>query len=293
MSTPLEDAVKRSRRLRPRTRELYLQCVTAYLDFAGRTPKEWTTPSVARWRDHMAGHLKPQTANVALHALRFASRQYAKREGARDFAANVESLVTVKKRSRKGSSGKPLSYKQAERLLAACRGARPRALRDRALIVLGLRTGMLRSSMCGLKISDLTADGDLTFTVKGGRRHTVQLDAPTYKALRAWLDWLDEDEGYIFRSLGKRSPDGSMRIGKDLTHDGLYRIVRYRSKLAKLKNVNPNTFRRTFLAWAQRKGATPAQIAAVTGLTTDGPLSNEDPSDGAPPANELLPEAIG
>lgn len=289
--TELEKIVQRSQRLRPRTRELYLRCIRSFLDSAGTSSEDWTKEAVRKWRDKMRRRgTSPRSINVALNALRYASQRWARR-GHDDFAADVR--TTLKGRAAKRETGRPLGYEGGKRLVAACKGRHPRNLRDLAIVVLGFRTGMLRFSMCQLKLGDFSGER-LTFIKKGGEPHTLALDTPTRNALDGWVGWLTRQgvtSGPLFRSLGRERLDGTIGIGRNLTPDGLYRTVQHRAKVAGVTGFNPNDFRRTFLAWAKKEGARPAQIAAVTGLRADGEITEDDP--GQPPANTLIPDFIG
>lgn len=153
-TTELEQAIQKSRKLRPRTRELYLRRVRAFLAFAGTDPKNWTTKTVQAWRDDMqARKVKPQSINVALNALGFAARHRPDRASGRGgrtrFADRVDTLATGN-----AKEDLPLSYAEGKRLIAARRGRKLRDGRDMAIVVLGLRTGMLRFSMCQIKLQD-------------------------------------------------------------------------------------------------------------------------------------------
>jgi integrase len=293
--TELEKIVSGSRQLRPRTKELYLRCVRAFLDSAGTAQKNWTTPAVRKWRDQMRRRgTSRQSINVALTALRFASQRWANQRPKReDFADGVYTRATKAKPKKKKKTVRPLTYEQGKRLVAACKGRHPRNLRDLAIMVLGLRTGMLRFSMCQLQLGDLNGE-HLTFVKKGGEPHVLPLDDMTSEALRGWTDWLNRQgitKGSLFRSLGRERPDKTINVGERLTPDGLYRTVQHRAKVAGLTRFNPNDFRHTFLAWAKEEGARPAQVAAVTGLRADGEVTDDDPGD--PPASSLIPDFIG
>jgi integrase len=263
--TELERVVDTTRSLRPRTKELYLRCIRAYLEFAGETSEEWTKASVSRWRDSMKRRgMEPQSVNASLFAVRFAARRLKS-----EFADQTKTLEVVASKRKRRS----LSFKEAEALVKACIGPRPRDLRDTAICVLGLHTGMLRFSMCQICIKDLSGD-ELTFTRKGGAAFTIPLDAQTLKAIRVWTAWLKDkgvDSGPVFRSLSRRLVD-TPTIGNELTPDGLYRAVQQRAEKADLGNLSPLIFRRTFLAWATKSGAEPFEIALVTGYRSDGPL---------------------
>lgn len=254
----LEYAIARARDLRPRTKQLYLQHVRAFVAFTGKT-KAWSAGNVDAWRgDMLARAISPQSINVALGALRTAAKKATYK-----FADHITALEvgTVDD----PDSGRALTWNEGKRLLAACTIAtRARDLRDHAIVVLGLRTGMLRFSMCQLQFEhlNLSRTPKLTFIKKGGELHTVKLDPDTYSALQAWVDWLgmhDINSGFVFRSIGREriQPDfgtgnASVTIGDKLTPDGLYRALKVRAVMAGLDDLSPHVFHCTFVAWAQR-----------------------------------------
>jgi len=289
--TSLETAVSKSSDLRPRTKELYLQHVRAFLAFCGdRTT--FSDEDVLAWRNDMRRRKNsPQSVNVALNALRYAAEnaKLAKlAEHARKRRLRIPEAPTKSGAAKKAD--RALDWNEGRKLVEACSGSRGRDLRDNALITLGLRTGMLRFSMCQLKFDDVSLL-QLTFIKKGGEKHVIQLDDVTRDALVAWMDWLrrrDIDTGRVFRSLGRQrvSVDNDASIGDQLTPDGLYRALRERARQAGLKDLHPHVFRKTFLAWAKEIGAHPGQVAAVTGHKSD---AAGDDGVTTPPANMLLP----
>lgn len=291
----LEYAVLRSTKLRPRTKELYARCIRNFIAFAGDDPERWTSVRVRKWRDSMYDRaVKAQSINIALNALRFAARRWLGTPTT--FADEVEMLPRKRRRI---TDDRTLTYNESRRLLVDCTRQRPRDLRDAAIIVLGLRTGMLRFSLCLIDLNDLgwrTARAlkkpvlsELTFTRKGGERHTIKLDRETRRALMPWIEWLTSrgiTTGPLFRALSRPRNDGRIAVGNEgLTPDGLYRMLRQRAEragIADADKINPYVFRSTFLVWAQKAGAEPSQIAAVIGSKADG--SVED----GPPANMLI-----
>lgn len=285
----LEAAVTASTQLRPRTKQLYLQHVRAFLAYVGRGPR--SADVVLGWRNEMrARKVRPQSINVALNALRFAARE----AGARFYTAAIEQLPVKARtpRAEREDAG-ALTWSQGQRLVAACTATTDaRALRDHAMIVLGLRTGLLRFSLCALKLKDLDATAvppTLTFTKKGGKRHQLQLDAISHAALQAWITWLATQgvtSGHMFRSLGRAKViAGESTISPALTPDGLYRILQLRGAAVRLPGLSPYVFCVTFRTWARHVGATAAQIAQVTGDRQPTPA--EAPA--GMPANFLLP----
>ncbi len=287
--TSLENAVARSSDLRPRTKELYLQHVRAFLAFVGERTT-YSDDDVMSWRKDMRRRkISPQSVNVALNALRYAAEnaKLAKlAEHARKRRLRIPEATTTSTKK----SERALTWDEGRELVDACNGVRGRDLRDNALITLGLRTGMLRFSMCQLTFKDVGAL-QLTFIKKGGEKHVIQLDDVTRDALGAWMDWLRQhsiEDSFVFRSLGRQrvDPNNDAAIGDQLTPDGLYRALRERARQAGLKDLHPHVFRKTFLAWAKEIGAHPGQVAAVTGHKSD---AAGDDGVTTPPANMLLP----
>lgn len=295
--TTIEVAIVHARKLRPRTKELYLQHVRAYIAFSGRE-SGWTARSVTAWRNDMRRRrIRPQSINVALNALRFAARK-----AALEFAEHVKTLPIRRRRESKTASGtdRVLTWAEGRALLDACIGTQGRDLRDHAIVTLGLRTGMLRFSMCQLRMKDCDLASvncrQLTFTKKGGASHTILLDEVTADALQQWIDWLTRHtettaEDHVFRSLGRQrvSVKDAISIGDYLTPDGLYRAIQLRAARAKLSSLSPHIFRKTFIDWAMRVGASREQIAVVTGHKSDA--AHNEAANGLP-ANFLLPHPL-
>jgi integrase len=289
--TSLETAVDRSADLRPRTKELYLQHVRSFLVHVGASSSDKLNDEhVVAWRDDMVRRkISPQSVNVALNALRFAA-EHAKLTKLAESALQRRLAVSEKKKKAAAKkSNRALTWNEGRALITECEGVRGRDRRDNAIITLGLRTGMLRFSMCQLSFADVDFPY-LTFVKKGGEKHTIQLDDVTRRALESWMAWLEVQgvkKGHLFRSLGRQRVDShDTAIGDQLTPDGLYRALRERAHKAEIDDLHPHVFRKTFLAWAKETGAHPGQIAAVTGHKSD---AAGDDGVTTPPANMLLP----
>jgi site-specific recombinase XerD len=246
--TALEDVVTRSPRLSSRTRDLYLQSVQAFLDYTGRSPRKWTSNSVDRWRTELLKARLPQTVNVYLNALRYASRRWASK-GGRDFAAEASGLTPKARKPRT-----VLSTQQAKRLVRACHGEMPIDLRDRALCVLGLRAGLSRATLCSATLEDLTSRG-LVVQLKGGEKESITLDAEMRDAVRPWVQYLRScgvTTGPLLRGLTRPKKTGQVTVHKALSSDGLYRAVKLRASQAGLGTIDASVFVRTHNAWGGR-----------------------------------------
>jgi integrase/recombinase XerD len=268
--TELEYVIAHSPRLRPRTKTIYAKAVQSFLAYAGDHPSTWTGIAVESWRDSLAASgLKPQTVNLYLTGLKYSSKRLAARHHnpVLDFAGYAEQLKAEPPKERRA-----LSFEEGRALIDACRGPRPIDLRDLAITVLGLRTGMRRAGLCGIRFEDF-ADTRLTITLKGGKQHVLAIDDEVLVALTPWTDWLEQQgvsDGYVFRSLSRPRLDGSVLVGGPLRPDGLYKALRKRAKDADLSKFHPHIFRHTFVTWMRFQGVPDWKIAQVTGHKMPG-----------------------
>lgn len=284
--TTLETAVINSEKLSGRTRELYLAGIREFLEYAGDDTKNWTSDRVEKWRDKLVkGGQQPQTVNIKLNGLRYASRRLAEKHKnpAQDFARFAQMLKPGKAKERK-----PLTVEQAKALVAACEGEKHIDVRDKAICILCLRTGLRRAAVCDLMLADLKAT-TLRATMKGGDMLKLHLDEETLEALHAWIGVLKSagvKSGAIFRALSRPQLDGSVSIKPaNLSTDGLYRAMKARAKKAGIKHFHPHIFRHTFIALAVAAGIPNAHIRAMTGQRSDSIIEHY-----AAKLGKLLPE---
>lgn len=291
--TDLEQVIINSPRLRPRTKEIYLASVREFLAFCQGPP---TGPVVEIWRDVLITTRSPQTVNQKLSGLRYASRRVAER--AQDPRLDWARYAELLKPDRYDKPRRALTVDEATTLIDACRGTRPFDLRDTAIMVLGFRTGLRRAGIVGITLGDVSPvrpglDGanisSTTVTLKGGRRHTLNLDAETTDTVGVWRQWLYTSrikKGSLFRSLRHNT------IGKGLTSSGLYKAMRRRAKRAGIDDFHPHIFRHSFVSWAQAAGIPPYRIAAMTGHRSDGMIQRYTDDLDPEPIGSLLPKLI-
>jgi integrase/recombinase XerD len=150
----------------------------------------------------------------------------------------------------------PLTVEQARALVMACAGDKPIDIRDKAIAVLGLRTGLRRAGMCAIKIEDLKGQ-QLSTRVKGDHDIEIVLDNETMTAIREWLTVLknaDITSGPLIRGVSRSKLDGTTNIRENLTTDGLYRALKARAKVAGIAKFYPAVLRHTFLSMAVEAG---------------------------------------
>lgn len=260
--TVLEHVVSSSTKKRPGTVKVYLRAVRSFVEFAGTDPAGWSGSAVEGWRDAMQGHeTAAVTINSRLAAVKFASKRFESLGHGPDFARAAEFLPVVHEKKRYAPS-----FEAGQRLVIACGGTSPSALRDRAIVVLALRTGCRREGIATLQFDALnlvnrTAD----VLIKGGRVHRVHFDGEVADALRTWCDWLvtrGVTTGNVFRSVRQRVR--GWQIGDRLHPSSINGIFRGRGRIAGVR-VYPHLARHFFISHAAAAGAPRRRIIATTG----------------------------
>jgi integrase len=261
--------------LSPVTKEKYTLVIDRWIEFAGAEPVGWTLDKAQAFYDQLvAGGVKPTSANTYLASLRYVSKWYAKRTGSVDFA-HVQ-----KQRGKKGAKqgeaedkSVPLTRDEAEKLLRAAHGDQASNVRDFAMLVLALETGMRRMSLQGCQLSGIShSRGYPTITVPikgpgGEETFTVPLSNSAWLALDAWIRRSGAAASSLFVRLVPRNHGGIRveEIGEVVSLTGINEIVAARSRMASIRHVNPHLLRHTFISWREQAGLTPFDIAEITG----------------------------
>lgn len=273
-NTALENAVASTQRVAPRTRDLYLSRVQAFIEFVGPYPNGWTAANLETWRDHLLSEgLKPQTVNVYMAAVRFAAKRMEQLGNGRNFTKGAERAWI----SKQPAPPRVLNEGEVRALLATCSDWRthPPARRDRAMILTGIHAAFRRIELCGITFPNISHVGtvkQITVIAKGRREHTVQVDNKTcWRAIQDWIRWLNRHgvkDGFVFRSL-RPSADDDWIIGDSLSPDGFYRILKARADQAGIEGMHPHTLRHTFTSLAIKYGVPGWRIKKVLGHKTD------------------------
>jgi len=243
--------------------------LAAEIDAAVLALRQVTEADISRYLDHLSAHsdgsrraCTPATLNRRMTPLRLLFQRLL-----RYHLIAVNPMEFIK--SRKVSNVSPTLYlnrAQARVLEEACEGLTLRDLRDRAVIVFMLATGVRSAEALSLTIADLgSVDGHQVawVTGKGGGRERVKVAPRADRALRAYLDQVGITEGAIFRRLRPkgRAHDGvggvrSYAVHGALSYEGLKYILRARFAAAGLASaLSPHSLRHSFITLALRGGA--------------------------------------
>jgi site-specific recombinase XerD len=148
----------------------------------------------------------------------------------------------------------PFSHDDLVRLLAACDASeaftrpgqriadyqRPTALRDKAILLLLLDTGLRASELCDLQLRHVDhRNSRITVTGKGTKERNLPLGPTCARALRDYIRTVRSDAAVnqpVF--VGMR--------GEPFTRDALGKLVRRLGERAGVLDVHPHRFRHTF-----------------------------------------------
>jgi integrase/recombinase XerC len=133
---------------------------------------------------------------------------------------------------------KPFSRQDIDNILLVCSGATFKDVRNMAIVLILLDTGIRLLELSGLKLSDINSDGDiLTVYGKGSKERRVHLGLRAQRALGKYM-MMRGDEGVKLWLTRSKKP---------ITRDGLQIVVRRIIERAKITDTKggPHTFRHT------------------------------------------------
>lgn len=275
--TILHKIVTESPSLAESTRSKYLRDLDTWVTFAGADSRGWTRYRAQEFYGHLLRTgVKPQTANRVLASLRYASSWWAKKES----NPTLDFAVVEKASAAQRSIRRALGPEEAATLLGTCRRALPIDLRDAAMLVVGLETGMRLMSLHAMSWETLRTGREgypvalVPLKGSGGETYPVPLSDTALAALEPWRTWCKSQKvattkGPIFRGLYRRlarSAKVQYEIGDEaLSKASIYKIVSRRAQACGLAGIHPHILRHTFITWRMQQGLQPYQIAAITG----------------------------
>jgi integrase/recombinase XerD len=242
----------------PHSRRAYATSLRDFFAWFRRPPDQVTRKDIIAYRDELrAQDYTPATVNRHLAAIRVLY-QAALDENliAHNPAAGVKMLET----SGEGSTP-ALSRREVQALLESIDRTTLPGLRDYALILLMVTTGIRRAEAARLQVGQLAQhQGHWTVRVtrKGGQGGYVKVRAEVYRAIRAWLDAAAIADGALWRSIRRegRKPRTRHVVAGPLSGDGIWKILQQRAKEAGIAtSLTPHVLRATFITLALDAGA--------------------------------------
>jgi site-specific recombinase XerD len=267
------------------TRRAYLIDLRAFE--AWRSNRPMTKGLVESYAVHLRElDRSPNSINRALAAVRWWARRLAdlvfeepmpkaQRDEIVLQAARVAAVHDVK--GEREQRGRHLAADELQALLRVCRrDASPAGARDAAMFALAWSTGMRRSEITALRLSDLKEAGDHWVVQVHGKGNKVR-QAYLFAAgpwLKGWLSRRGLDAGPVFCRIRK---GGQLVRGLRLSEGALPQILARRSLEAALAEApHWHDFRRTFAGNLLDEGVDLATVQRLLGHTSPTTTSNYD-----------------
>ncbi len=282
MNIDLIKLVNDANSLRPNTKTTYLTVVKQWLAFAGPDSGAWT---VAMLQDFYNGLLArglgiPSANGMINGGIAFVFRRAHALYGIPNIVGGIDLSTAV---IDPATGRRALTSLQAQNLLKACAGTTLPDLRDHALVLLGLHTGLRRMSLAALDLASVTVMPGTSAVVivrafvKGGSWYYVPLDSRVWAQLKPYRVALAEvrpGHGPLFPGIPQArlsSTAISRRVpGDHLTESGIYSILRQRAESVGLKGFHPHLLRHTFVTWCRVGGMDSEHVAIMTGHKSRG-----------------------
>ncbi|MBN2002801.1 MAG: tyrosine-type recombinase/integrase [Anaerolineae bacterium] len=150
-------------------------------------------------------------------------------------------------------------YKHRRSGQRACND-RPTSLRDIAIILALLDTGIRASELCGLIVADLDrTNGRLRVMGKGAKERTVAIGKHTSRAI--WRYMATRPDHTLGQPLFANENDET----QPLTRRALHLLINRMGKRAGINNCHPHRFRHTFAIEFLRNGGDVLKLKALLG----------------------------
>jgi integrase/recombinase XerD len=243
----------------PRTVDAYRRDLAALATHLGRSPAAATSEDLQGWlaEQRAAGLTASTIARRTAAARSFYRHQQLL--GARE--DNPAAALDLPRRTRR--LPRTLSPGEAERLIEAAGGTRPRDLRDRALVELLYGAGLRVSEAVGLDRTGVDLDSRLVRTIgKGGKERIVPIGRAAVEALRRYMA-----RGRPFLDTRHRPELFLNARGGALTRAGAFLILRRLAEQAGLEpeRVHPHLLRHSFATHLLEGGADLRSVQEMLG----------------------------
>jgi len=170
----------------------------------------------------------------------------------------VNPMANVKKPKLPNRTVKGLEPEIIKTLLNTFSGRGINDLRNKAMLLMFLDTGLRLSELTGLKLSDINLDKGIIKTIgKGNKERYARIGVKTQKALWNYVAVRPVDTEYVWQ--GKNN--------NMMTKDGVAQMVRNLGKRLGMK-LSPHKLRHSFAISFLRNGANPFELQIALGHTT-------------------------
>ena len=221
-----------------------------------KSPSEETLIEYKGW---LMEKVSSSTAQLYFTAVKLFFRWLGKRGLYEDIGLGLKGVKVSAEHKRDA-----LTVEQCRRVLGSMKKETLKGLRDRAMMILLLTTGMRSIELVRADVCDLQMwQGDWFLLVQGKGRsekaERVRIAPSTLKVLNEYLDERGEREGSLFKSVGGRKKGGR------LTTQTVSKIIKSAFKAVGLDSprLTCHSCRHTFATTALKNGVDIASVAMV------------------------------
>ncbi len=156
-----------------------------------------------------------------------------------------------------------LGFDQVKTLLELPDIAKPRELRNAAMLEILYGAGLRVSELINMKVQDINFNACFVKVFgKGSRERVVPIGS---HARERSLDWLERGRPLLLKNLTSRYLFVA-RAGKPMTRQGFWKIIKKYARLAEIPtNVYPHTFRHAFATHLLEGGADLRSVQTMLG----------------------------
>lgn len=200
--------------------------------------------------------------NQALSAIRKLVREAAD-NGAID-PVHAQGIANVKGiKFENLPAGRSLSQGELSAMINVCKDDTKMGARDAAIISLLYSCGLRRAELINLNLIDYNSEtGELKILhAKRNKQRILYVENGAKRALQDWISARGNEDGPLFLQI--RKGDNLKRTR--LTTQAIYHILQTRAQQAKVKNISPHDFRRTFIGDLLDAGADIATVQQLAG----------------------------
>jgi integrase/recombinase XerD len=215
----------------------------------------------------LAEHFSPATANQALSALRGVLAE----TWMLGYMSAEEYHRAAKLPAVRGGSlprGRALSAGELRALFEQCevdvRAGKARGMRDAAMLAVLYGTGLRRSELVSLDLSDFHADA-AELKVRRGKGRKARLCYTPPGCVRALTRWIERSRGREAGPLFGRINKAGVLDLERLTDQAVLFILSQRAKEAKVGKFSPHDMRRTFIGDLLDAGADLSTVQTMAG----------------------------
>ena len=219
----------------------YVSDLSLFFDHAGKAPEEISADDIVAYFSDRRSISKRTQARI-LSALR-SFFNYLILEGY--IADNPCDQVDAPKIGRR--LPEVLSVDEINAMISSVDTSSWTGLRDRAMLEVMYGCGLRVSEATGLKVSEIYfKEGFVRIVGKGNKERIVFLPDDLRPVIDAWISVRGDEDGIFFPRMKPGKLHEESFIFTEMSPISIYRILKFRSEQARIKDLRPHDLRRTF-----------------------------------------------